>query len=352
MSYTPTTLVACPNLQDRLDTVFETENSRFFQDKIPFSEFLMSPLNRNEISAMVSPGSAKIRTVDLTYQPRTLYTDVASNASDYCSASTVRGNTSAQYEIDTTANLKFEQSFDVEDMKASCESNESWFADQIGKLVAVMDVAVNNKNATQASALLGGYSSDVSGIPDVTLNGDILEVKTLRDGTTDEPYASTMQGVQSALSASSFGNSTLVGGYQLHNYLMKIQEGCCTDYGLDIGAIQTKYGMASIQDRFVNTAQGGSNDTAWAIANGALQVIYYNRWAGLFAAQDANTSYGQIMGALGIPYDLTIKHDCGVISVSVIATTKLVALPDDMYQTGDHLDGVKGFAEVNVVNVP
>ena len=58
------------------------------------------------------------------------------------------------------------------------------------------------------------------------------------------------------------------------------------------------------------------------------------------------------MGALGIPYDLTIKHDCGVISVSVIATTKLVALPDDMYQTGDHLDGVKGFAEVNVVNVP
>ena len=72
----------------------------------------------------------------------------------------------------------------------------------------------------------------------------------------------------------------------------------------------------------------------------------------MFASQGGVESYGQIMGALGIPYDLTIKHDCGVISVSVIATTKLVALPDDMYQTGDHLDGVKGFAEVNVVNVP
>ena len=351
MSYTPTTLVACPNLQDRLDTVFETENSRFFQDKIPFSEFLMSPLNRNEISTMVSGGNAKIRTVELTYQPRTLYTDVATNASDYCSASTVRGNTSTQYEIDTTQNLKFEQSFDVEDMKSQCESNESWFADQIGKLVAVMDVAVNNKNASQANALLGGWSSDVTGIPDVTLAGDILQVKTLRDGTTDQPYASTLQGLQSAGMASNFGASTLVGGYQLHNYIAKIQEGCCTDYGLDIGAIQAKYNIASIQDRFVNVAQGGANDTAWMVANGALQVIYYNRWSGLFAAQDSNQSYGQIMGALGIPYDLVVKHDCGVISVSVIATTKLVALPDDMYQTGDHLDGVKGFAEVNVVNV-
>lgn len=351
MSYTPTTLVACPNLQDRLDTVFETENSRFFQDKIPFSEFLMSPLNRNEISTMVSGGNAKIRTVELTYQPRTLYTDVATNASDYCSASTVRGNTSTQYEIDTTQNLKFEQSFDVEDMKSQCESNESWFADQIGKLVAVMDVAVNNKNASQANALLGGWSTDVTGIPDVTLAGDILQVKTLRDGTTDQPYASTLQGLQSAGMASNFGASTLVGGYQLHNYIAKIQEGCCTDYGLDIGAIQAKYNIASIQDRFVNVAQGGANDTAWMVANGALQVIYYNRWSGLFAAQDSNQSYGQIMGALGIPYDLVVKHDCGVISVSVIATTKLVALPDDMYQTGDHLDGVKGFAEVNVVNV-
>jgi len=300
---------------------------------------------------MVSGGNAKIRTVELTYQPRTLYTDVATNASDYCSASTVRGNTSTQYEIDTTQNLKFEQSFDVEDMKSQCESNESWFADQIGKLVAVMDVAVNNKNASQANALLGGWSSDVTGIPDVTLAGDILQVKTLRDGTTDQPYASTLQGLQSAGMASNFGASTLVGGYQLHNYIAKIQEGCCTDYGLDIGAIQAKYNIASIQDRFVNVAQGGANDTAWMVANGALQVIYYNRWSGLFAAQDSNQSYGQIMGALGIPYDLVVKHDCGVISVSVIAITKLVALPDDMYQTGDHLDGVKGFAEVNVVNV-
>ena len=349
MSYTPSSLVACPNLQDRLDSVFENENARFFADKIPFSEFLMSPLNRNELSQKVSPGRAKVRTVELTYQPRTLYSDVQTNVTDYCSATTERGNTSTEYSIDTTQNLFFEQQFQVEDLKASCEDNEMWFLDQIGKLVAVMDVAVNNKNASQAAALLGGWSTDVSGIPDLTLNGDIVEVRTTRSSASDEPYPSTMQAIQAALEASSFGASTLVGGFQLHNYIKKIEDGCCTDYGLDIGAIQRRYNMASIRDRFVSSAQG-DQATAWAIANGALQVLYYNRWSGLFEAQDANQSYGQIMGALGIPYDLVIKHDCGSIDVTITATTKLVALPDDMYQTGDHLDGVKGFAEINVVN--
>lgn len=349
MSYTPSTLVACPNLQDRLDNVFENENARFFQDKIPFSEFLMSPLNRNELSQRVSSGGSKIRTVELTYQPRILQSEKFTNSSDYCTATSERGDTSTSYEIDTTQNVGFEQKFDVEKLKSSCEDNEMWFLDQIGKMVAATDVAVNAKNASQANALLGGWSTDVSGVPFVTLNGDILEVQTLVPSSTYEPFPSTLQGIQSALSASSFGNSTLVGGFQLHNYLELIRNGCCTDYGLDIAAIQQDYGIASIYDRAVATTQGG-NDTAWAVANGALQVLYYNRWSGLFEAQDANQSYGQIMGALGIPYDLVIKHDCGVIQVTVTATTKLVALPDDMYQTGDHLDGVKGFAEINVVN--
>ena len=331
MSYTPSTLVACPNLQDRLDNVFENENARFFTDKIPFSEFLMSPLNRNDLSVRVSSGKSKIRTVEVTYQPRILTSSVQTNVTEYCSATTERGNTSTEYSIDTTQNLFFDQQFDVEDLKASCEDNEFWFQDQVAKMVAAMDVAVNNKNASQANALLGGWSTDVSGIPFLTVNGDVIEVKTLRTGSADEPFASTMQAVQSAIEASGFGAATLVGGYTLHNYLRLMQLGCCTDYGLDIAAIQREYGMASI-------------------ANGALQVLYYNRWSGLFGAQDANQSYGQVMGALGIPYDIVIKHDCGRIDVTITATTKLVALPDDLYQTGDHLDGVKGFAEINVVN--
>ena len=349
MGYTPSTLVACPNLQERLDSVFDNENARFFQDKIPFSEFLMSPLNRNELSQRVSSGGSKIRTVELTYQPRILQSEKFTNSSDYCTATSERGDTSTSYEIDTTQNVGFEQKFDVEKLKSACEDNEMWFMDQVGKMVAATDVAVNAKNASQANALLGGWSSDVSGIPFVTLNGDILEVQTLVPSSAYEPFPSTLQGIQSALSASSFGNSTLVGGFQLHNYLELIRNGCCTDYGLDIEGIQQDYGIASIYDRAVATTQG-DNATAWAVANGALQVLYYNRWSGLFEAQDANQSYGQIMGALGIPYDLVIKHDCGVIQVTVTATTKLVALPDDMYQTGDHLDGVKGFAEINVVN--
>jgi hypothetical protein len=349
MSYTPSTLVACPNLQDRLDNVFANDAARFYIDPIPFSEFLMSPLNKNGLAFQVSNGKGKVRNVELTYQPRILQSEVSTNVSDYCAATTERGNTSEEYTIDTTKNLAFDQKFDVEDLKSSCEDNENWFADQIAKMIAALDTAVNNKNATQAAALLGGWSSDISGVPHITMSSDVAQVRTLQPSSTFAPFPSSMQSIKAAGRISNFGASTIVGGMQLNHYLEQIQSGCCADYGLDLGDLQKRFGLASVYDRYVADAAGG-DEFSWMVANGSLQVLHYNRWTGLFGKQDANNSYGVVYGRLGIPYDISIKHDCGTIQVSVVATTKLVALPDDMYQTGDHLDGVKGFAAIEVDN--
>ncbi len=218
-------------------------------------------------------------------------------------------------------------------------------------MVAAMDTAVNIKNATQASALLGGWSTDVSGIDFVTLNTGVLEVQTLQPESTFAPFPQTMQSVQAATMSSNFGQTAIFGGFQFHNYMKMNENGCCANYGLDIGAIQAQYGMSSTYDRDVSTAAGGAAH-AWAISNGALQVIDYNRWAGAFELKDANSNYGTIQSPrTGMKYDLVIKHDCGVISVTLTASTTLVALPTDMYQTGDHLDGVNGFAPIQVVNV-
>ena len=109
--------------------------------------------------------------------------------------------------------------------------------------------------------------------------------------------------------------------------------------------------MASIYDNAVAVAAGG-DEFSWAVSNGALQVIEYNQWDGIFALSDSNESYGTIQSpATGINYDLFMAHSCGTISVSLTATTKVIALPADMYQTGDRLDGVLGFAPIEVVNV-
>jgi hypothetical protein len=49
--------------------------------------------------------------------------------------------------------------------------------------------------------------------------------------------------------------------------------------------------------------------------------------------------------------DLNIKNDCGQISVQVVATTTLVALPLDLFQNGDENDGVNFSAVIKVVNI-
>jgi hypothetical protein len=310
----------------------------------------MSPANRSDLKTMVSAGGGKVRTVQAIYQPRILSSEITSNVSDYCTADTERGTTSTNYTIDTSQNLFLEQSFDVDNLAAACRDNADWFNDQILKMVVAMDSGVNNKNATQAAALLGGWSTDVAGIPFATLAEDVLQVRTQKSTTDTDVFYQTQQAVVSAAEASHFGQFITIGGFGLHNYMKLMEHGCCANSGLDVASLQREFGFASVRDRDVATAAGG-NEYAWAVSNGALQVIYYNRWQGLFDAKDANQSYGVINSpSTGMAYDLVVKHDCGVISVTLTATTKLVALPDDMFQTGDHMEGVKGFAAIEVDN--
>ena len=352
MSYTPSSLVACPNLQENLDNLFGANPARYYQEPVPFTQFLMSPTNRSGLNMMVSPGGGKIRTVQAIYQPRILSSEVQSNVTDYCSASTERGTTSTNYTIDTSQNLFLEQTFDVDNLAAACRDNADWFNDQILKMVVALDSAVNTKNATQAASLLGGWSSDVSGIPFLTVSGSPTQiaVRTQKTSSDTDIFYQSQQAIVSAAEASHFGQFITIGGFQLHNYMKLMEHGCCANSGLDVASLQREFGFASLRDRDVTSAAGG-NEYAWAIANGALQVIYYNRWAGLFEQRDANQSYGVINSpSTGMAYDLVIKHDCGVIDVTLTATTKLVALPDDMFQTGDHMDGVKGFALIEVDN--
>lgn len=350
MSYTPSSLVACPNLQEDLERLFGAEPARYYREPVPFTQYLMSPANRSELKELVTMGDAKVKTVQAIYQPRILSSEVQTNVSDYCSASTERGTTSTTYTIDTTQNLFLEQSFDVDNLASACRDNQDWFNDQILKMVVAMDSRVNQKNASQAASLIGKWSSDVSGIPFATISNDVLQVRTQKTSSDTDIFYQTSQVIQSAAEASHFGQFITIGGFALHNYNKLMESGCCANSGLDVADLQSRFGFASVRDRDVASAAGG-NEYSFAISNGALQVIYYNRWAGLFNQVDSNQSYGVINSpSTGMAYDLVVKHDCGVISVTLTATTKLVALPDDMFQTGDHMEGVKGFAAIEVDN--
>tara|TARA_R110000868_G_scaffold179544_3_gene419624 strand:- start:4273 stop:5328 length:1056 start_codon:yes stop_codon:yes gene_type:complete len=351
MSYTPSTIVSCPNFQVSLDSIYDLDAAKFYAEPIPFTEYLRSPINRNGMSARIAPGDAKVRTVELTYTPRLLESAVSSNVANTCTASTVRGNTSTDYTIDTSQNLSVEELITLDSLKSGCESNAVYLQEKVMHMMAILDRKVNIKNATQAAALLGGWASNTGSIPFVTLNGTNLEVQTLQPSSAFAPFPSTFQSLRRAGTISNLGQFVVAGGLQLDSYIEQIKDGCCADYGLDVGAIQARYGLASIYDNAIADAAGG-DEFSWAIANGALQVIEYNKWQGVFALSDSNESYGTIVSpATGIAYDLFMGHSCGSISMSLTATTKLVALPADMYQTGDRLEGVNGFAQIEVVNV-
>ena len=52
----------------------------------------------------------------------------------------------------------------------------------------------------------------------------------------------------------------------------------------------------------------------------------------------------------GVPVDLTLKDDCGNLSVIVTATGKVVTLPTDIYEAGDKFAGVNYVNCVSIVN--
>lgn len=354
MSYTPDSMVACPNLQARLNDIFTNKAAQFYMQPIPLTEYLMSPINRNGLSMMVAPGSAKLKTVQLVYQPRQLQTDVQTDVStsSLCTAETERGTTSAEYTIDETSNVFNEQLFNVDTLARACEDNNDYFNEQIMRMIAAADVRVNTKNAVQAAALVGGWSTEVADITNATLSGNDLQLRTLVPSSTFEPFPVSIEALDAATMVSNFGPYAVIGGMQWYQYNRNLRAACCSQYGLDAGEIQALYGSANLYDKAVSTALGGAEFNL-VIANGATQLLYWNRAQGLFGERYSGgaQNFGVVVSpATGIPYDVVIKHDCYNISVTVCATTKVVALPADMYQSGDDLEGVNGLAVLEVAN--
>ena len=98
---------------------------------------------------------------------------------------------------------------------------------------------------------------------------------------------------------------------------------------------------------------------AVVIKPGALQMLYwtYAGWADGVAApfNPSNTGFKTVVFGMrtGLPFDLTVaESDCGsTINIILTATTKLVGLPNDMYQDSDIYDGNVGVNEILVTNV-
>jgi len=351
MSYLATLLTACPNVQQDLDDYFATNGagSGTIDEMMPFTEFVVN--NTGGVEQLVHPGSNKIRTVELLYTQYIQEDQVTTQSTTSCVATTERGDCSETYEIDPTDRLNVEELVTEASLRENCKENNQYFLEVISRLVNAMDRAVATKTTNDALALMGAWGANVQNV-----NAGVLEVETLRSGTSDELAPFTMEDIDLAKTISLFNNNTMiVGGQDLYKYFRRQLAGCCSNSGVNIGEILSQYGQVVSWDKRVVDAAGG-NQFSWAVQAGALQLLQWTNstWTdGAIGEIAASKNYVSLVvrsPKTGVRYDLKIKDDCENISFNLYATTKIVAMPDDMYPSGSEYDGIKGFAPIEVVN--
>lgn len=351
MSYLSTLLTACPDIQDGLDNLFSTNGSGrgVIDEPMPFLQFIVN--NTGGVEQLVHPSQNKVRQVELLYNQFIQEDQVTTQSSTSCVATTERGDCNETYTIDPTDRLNVEELVSEESLRENCKDNATYFLEVIERMINAMDRAVATKTANDAVALLGAWGADVQNV-----NAGVLEVETLRSGTSDElaPYA--MENIELAKDISLFNPNTLiVGGQDLYKYFRRVENGCCANQGVDIGAMVDAFGFAAAWDKRVVAAAGG-NEFSWAVQAGALQLLQWTNstWKeGAIEDIQASANYVSMVvrsPKTGVRYDLKIKDDCENLSFNLYSTTKVVSMPDDMFPTGSDYDGVKFFAPIEVVN--
>lgn len=346
MSASASVLNACATLQVELEENWA--NCHMIREPLPFLEFLYSPENRQPIREIISTGGGKLRTVQVRYDQRIGESAVNSNQSvTSCSASTKRADYVKTYSMDINKNLQVEEKWDIQDLVHICRDNGVFMAERVQALIDALMRKLATVCATEAIALVGGWASDV------TVDGqNELNVQTLRAGSTDQLYPFTMEEIDLALTKSGYCTGVAIfSGTTLYQYARRVVAGCCSDSGVDLGSIYSQYGKAVMWDRRIKTAYG-DEDKALVTQLGALQLLSFNMFEGE-GNMVAGADYRRLViqdPLTGFPIDMTVKDDCGTISIILTATTKVVALPDDMFANGDVFDGVTYAATIEVVN--
>ena len=315
---------------------------------MPFFDFLWSQQNRTGIQQRIVPGGGKTRTLQLVYDQRILESEsqAVSSCDQDCTATSVRGNLSADYTIDCTG-IKFEELITPSDWRTICESNDMIYERKVQRLI---DAAVRKQAslyATQAGALLGGWASDVQNV-----SSDYLVINTQKAGSTDI-NPGFLQDIDMAAMQSGYCNGRVIfGNVDLFKKYGTMQAGCCSNQGVDLSQMLAQYNTAVLYDyRVAAVAQTLEANSSWLVMPQALQPIYLTMNDNNMQLIGANYFKTVIYDRSGMPLDFTVSDNCGAISLIVTARSKVVSLPLDLFAPGDRMEGVNYFAGIKTTNV-
>lgn len=351
MSATPSVLSICPNVQTDLFEAFNRYQSQL--EPLPYLSFLRSPVNTSNITSLVYRGRGKTVDVDVRYFQRFAESEVLENQPNpVCSGGETDPDLTATYTIDTSANVQELRTFSITDLERYCAENPFYVADLIMRMVDNVERKTATKSATEGVALIGKWASDVT----VDANENFVVATKLSGGAFDSNF---LGDIQLALTKTNYvGGAVNFADSLLYRAYMSAQVGCCDQYGVDVSQALNAYGISTMWDRRVEAAMAASSqgaNTSLITQPGALVLLYHTRsgWTdGMPVDWKIGSDYAfrTIFGRTGLPMDLTIKDNCGVVTLAVTATTKVVGLPADMYKSGDTFEGVTGVNSVKVTN--
>lgn len=337
------TFIDCPDFQNNINGYFG-QNPQMVMEPIVLTPFLNSELNQVPgleftIGQRVSPGMGKIRTVQLTYTPRFLESDVSVGVGrDECVSTNKVGETSALYTIEDGDYIQDDILVDYFDLIRRCESNEDYMMRTVQMLI---DNVTRKRETMLYADLATMYGAFSVGEPDVTLNVKSIETKYVNGTFNPDGMA---QIVTATRYAAYWTGPVIFGGREMGLYFAKVNAGCCAIDGVNVDLLHAQYGYVFLESYRADDAFGLENFVS--VAPGAVQLIEYSEFDG--TTQNLNfidTPQLKRMPIIdprtGSKYDFKMVMDCnGAVSIFVRSYFKLVALPSDAFYPGDRLYGV------------
>lgn len=348
MSVSINQYVQCETIQERLDDDFLTCMTPI--EKIPALEAILATQLASGIAQSVSDAEGKVKNVKVTYKPRLLESSVSNlSGTRACSSTTETFNEYALYTIDPTIWQQADEKFTVAELATVCSDDaNSMITKKLNSLIDVVERAVATKTANELVTLYGKWGTNAESAYTVT-NDELVVARYISTATKAIDYR-TLSTIDSALDMAGYcAPAIIVGGSALNDYMKFANHGCCFNGGVDVMAMANEYGKAVMYDKRVRAALG-SELKSIAFQAGSLALLHYNE-----APQVPNIGANYMKFRVnaprtGLPMDVTIQDNCGVISILVMVNTKLVGLPTDMFLTGDEYRGVKFVNKITITD--
>ena len=321
------------------------------REQLPFLEFLLSPENAKLIRTEVAPGGGKLKTVQARWIQRLPETEVETDGDILaCTSTNTYGDSTTTYTLDVTDTYQASQLINAADIARHCQENSRYVLESVMRLMDVLDRKVASAAAVQAVADIGNWGTEVEGY--YTVTGDCLEIATRQSGGQALNEFALADILQATRMANYPGAPVVFGGAEMQRYANAVQAGCCTQFGIDLLAISQQNGFGFAYDSRVAAAQGSQLKNLVTTA-GAIQWLSFNLadWnQGITPVAGSNYSKTLVFTPAGVPVDLTMKDDCGNLSIVLTTTGKIVTLPTDIYESSDKYAGVNYVNCVEIVN--